>query len=245
MRVLLLIFGILSILYCLGISVMGHGTRFFLIWGVIGVLLCGLWFLTGRQQLMGKIPAWFTFLCKAGLLGGVLLFIGVELIIFSKFGAQPTREAKYCIVLGAQWKKTGPSVILKYRLDTAVQYLKEHPDTIAIVSGGQGSNEIISEAQGMKEYLCNAGIAESRILTEDRSTSTVENLLYSADLMDNKNDKTVIITNDFHLFRALKLAKKQGYQAEGLSAGSVLYMLPNNMLREFLGVLKDLAYGNM
>ena len=194
---------------------------------------------------MRKLPEWFTFLCKAGVLGGVILFIGVELIIFSGFGAKPTRDAKYCIILGAQWKKSGPSAVLKFRLDTAAKYLKEHPDTTAIVSGGQGSNEIISEAQGMKEYLCRLGIPEERILMEDRSTSTAENLLFSARLMENKDDATVIVTNDFHLFRALQLAKKQGYRAEGLSAGSVLYMLPNNLLREFLGVLKDTFCGNM
>ena len=194
---------------------------------------------------MRKLPEWFAFLCKAGVLGGVILFIGVELIIFSGFGAKPTRDAKYCIILGAQWKKSGPSAVLKFRLDTAAKYLKEHPDTTAIVSGGQGSNEIISEAQGMKEYLCRLGIPEERILMEDRSTSTAENLLFSARLMENKDDATVIVTNDFHLFRALQLAKKQGYRAEGLSAGSVLYMLPNNLLREFLGVLKDTFCGNM
>lgn len=97
----------------------------------------------------------------------------------------------------------------------------------------------------MKQYLMAAGIAGERILMEDRSGNTSQNLKFSAGLIDTENSRVVIVTNNFHMFRALGIAKKQGYSAEGLSAGSVVWMLPNNMLREFLGVLKDFAVGNL
>ena len=98
----------------------------------------------------------------------------------------------------------------------------------------------------MRGYLLQAGIEESRILVEDASSNTYENLVFSGELLDRENDKVVIVTNNFHVFRALSIAKKQGYhKAEGLAASSVLGMGPNNLLREFLGVLKDFWVGNL
>ena len=168
---------------------------------------------------------------------------------FRKQAAFPSREApcaEYLIVLGARWKSAGPGEVLRRRLDKAVSYLEQNPDTRVIVSGGQGDNEAISEAEGMRGYLLQAGIEESRILVEDASSNTYENLVFSGELLDRENDKVVIVTNNFHVFRALSIAKKQGYhKAEGLAASSVLGMGPNNLLREFLGVLKDFWVGNL
>ena len=97
----------------------------------------------------------------------------------------------------------------------------------------------------MRQYLLTAGIEDERILVEDKSTNTVENLTFSGGLLDKENSRVVIVTNNFHVFRALKIAEKQGYHAEGLAASSVTWMVPNNMLREFFGVLKDFVVGNM
>ena len=115
-----------------------------------------------------------------------------------------------------------------------------------IVSGGQGNNEDMTEAAGMRNYLLDAGIANSRILVEDASTNTYENLIFSSKHVDKEQDRVVIVTSNFHVFRALKIAEKQGYEnPEGLAASSVIGMLPNNMLREFVGVLKDYIMGNL
>ena len=90
------------------------------------------------------------------------------------------------------------------------------------------------------------GIAEERILTENKSANTCQNLAYSSQLLDKENDSVVLVTNNFHMYRALSIAKKQGYlQIEGLSAGSYPAMLPNNLLREFFGVIKDFFVGNL
>lgn len=85
----------------------------------------------------------------------------------------------YIIVLGAQVKESGPSVVLRYRLDRAVSYLKENDNTLVIVSGGKGINEPATEASVMKEYLINEGINEERIIIEDKSNTTKENLINS------------------------------------------------------------------
>ena len=97
----------------------------------------------------------------------------------------------------------------------------------------------------MYGYLVEAGIEAERILQEDQATNTVENLVLSSDFLDKEKDKVVLVTNNFHMFRALSLAKGQGYkQVEGLAAGSYPGMLPNNLLREFFGVGKDFLVGN-
>lgn len=239
--------GLACLIYCLAIAFfMGYGSRFFLVWGVLGVFF-GLWsYLLFFPNLLKKIPKFLKRLFLVLFFVGVLCFCGIEGMILSRFGEKASAGADYVIVLGAQWKTSGPSYVLQKRLDAAVKYLYENPETIVIVSGGQGSNEPISEAQGMKEYLISKGIDETRILMEDASTNTYENLINSSYLLDKQNNRVVLVTNNFHVFRACGIARHQGYaHLEGLAADSYPAMLPNNMLREFVGVIKDTLVGNM
>lgn len=245
-----IIFGLIalaSLVYCIVIALfMGYGTKFFLVWGVIALFFGILTFLMLKPNILEKIPKWikwvFVILCVVGF----VFFAIIEGMIISGFGAQPSPGADYCIVLGAQWKGSGPSYVLQKRLDAALGYLNQNEGTMVIVSGGQGANEPISEAEGMKEYLIAAGIAEERIVMEDQSTNTNENLMNSSVYLDKENDRVVVVTNNFHLFRACGIASKQGYRhIEGLAAGSYPAMLPNNLLREFLGVIKDSLVGNL
>ena len=98
----------------------------------------------------------------------------------------------------------------------------------------------------MREYLMQAGIGEERILVEDSSASTYENLVFSSEFLDPARDRVVIVTNNFHVFRAMSIAKKQGYaNVEGLAASTPLGSGPNNLLREFMGVVKDFFVGNL
>ena len=240
------VLGIGCLLYCGGIAIMGFGTWFFLIWGGLGILCLLLAAILRSRRLLAAIPGWFKGICCGIFLAGLLFFCTVEGMILSQYNAQAEPGADYCIVLGAQWKTTGPSEVLRRRLDKAAAYLTENPDTKVIVSGGQGGNEIMSEAAGMRDYLVNAGIEEERILVEDKSSNTSENLVFSGEFLDLQNSKVVIVTNNFHVFRALGIARKQGYaNVEGLAAGSVLGMGPNNLLREFMGVVKDFLVGNL
>ncbi len=239
--------GILSILYCLGIYFfVGYGSKFFLVWGLLGVALeiLGLIFL--NQKLLERIPVFVKYVFVIGVVVGGILFLGVEAFILSRWNAKAGAGADYVIVLGAQWKTGGPSYVLQKRLDAVLDYLLDNPETKVIVSGGKGSNEPISEAEGMATYLENMGISEERIILEDRSTNTHENLLYSSEFLQKDKDSIVIITNNFHVFRALSLAKKQGYVlVEGLAAKSHPVLLLNNMVREFVGVMKDFLFGNI
>lgn len=240
------IFGTLCLLYCVGIAIAGFGTYFFLIWGVLGAALLVLSAALSNSDLISRLPLWLKRTAAVLALLGGGLFCLVEGMIFTQFYAYPEPGADYVVILGAQWKPEGPSEVLRRRLDAAVQYLDRNPDTMAVVSGGRGSNEPVSEAAGMRQYLIESGIDDDRILMEDQSANTLENLVFSGKFLEKEKDRVVIVTNNFHMFRALRIAEKQGYgRAEGLAASSVRSFLPNNMLREFLGVVKDYLVGNL
>lgn len=240
-----MLLGTCCVLYCLFIFLfMGFGTWFFLIWGFMGGCLLLLGWLIAHKDLLGRIPRWIKIGTCSVAAAGLLVFLVVEGMIVSRFAAKAPKGADYCIVLGAQMKEHGPSDVLRRRLDTAIRYLKQNPDTVVIVSGGQGANEPVTEASGMYEYLVEKGIAGERILKEDVSGNTVENLLFSSELLNREEDVVVLVTNNFHVFRAEEIAKKLGYEkVHGLAADSYPLMVPNNMLREFLGVVKDFLIG--
>lgn len=244
---ILLVLGILCILYCLGILLfMGYGTRFFLIWGVAGICFIGFAWLLKQEEWLARIPSWvkISFLSLAAVCA--LLFGVIESLIIVQFHAKASAGADYCVILGAQMKSHGPSDVLKRRLDTAIEYLEENPDTKVIVSGGQGANEPVTEARGMYTYLTEQGIDPERIQLEEESGNTWGNLHYSSEFLDPSQDTVVVVTNNFHVFRAVGIAKKMGYEdVHGLAASSYPYMVPNNLLREFFGVIKDFLVGNL
>ena len=240
-----LLLGILCIIYGIIIMMANSGSAFYVVWFALGI--CG--FLTTiavHLHLWTVLPLLLRRLFMVGIVLSTLCFLLVESLILSSFSASGTPNLDYIVVLGAQVKRSGPALTLKYRLDTAYDYLTENPDTICIVSGGQGHNEPWSEARGMKDYLLSKGIDESRIIMEDQSTNTTQNILYSSEFMDIENDTIGIVTNNFHMFRGLQLAKKQNYvNVCGIAAPSRTFYLPNNMLREFCGIIKDVITGHM
>lgn len=237
---------LICLIYCAGVVLTkAAGTKFFLIWLVIaagfGAAGYGI-----QHRIFGLIPFPVRAAALAFLAAGAVFFCFVEGMVLSRFFSDTDERLPYIVVLGAQMKENGPSVALKKRLDRAYEYLADNPDTVCIVSGGQGSNEPMSEAQGMKEYLLQRGIGAERIIMEDASTNTQQNLAFSKRLMTEEPAGVGIVTSNFHVYRSLQLAKKQGYREPvGLSAASGLYFLPNNMLREFFGVMKDWLFGNM
>ena len=195
---------------------------------------------------MKALPGWLK--AAAAIIAAVclLVFVVVEGMILSQFGARAADGADYCLILGAQMKNHGPSDVLRRRLDVAIEYLEENPETTVIVSGGQGANGPVTEAQGMYEYLVERGIAAERIIQEDASGNTRENLQYSSAFLDMTRDSVVVVTNNFHVFRATGIARKMGYEnVSGLAADSYPLMVPNNLLREFFGVIKELLVGNL
>lgn len=231
--------------YCLLIFSIRSGSRFYLVWAAAGFFFLGLTFFF-RYDLWSKLPAGLQKIITIVIIIGFLLFLIVEACIISNFWEKGEANLDYIIVLGAQVKENGPSAALKFRLDAAYDYLEKNENTLCIVSGGQGANEPYSEAQGMYDYLTAKGILPERILMEDRSVNTSQNIAFSAAFLDKEKAKVGIVTNNFHVFRGVHLAKHQGFQNVcGIAARSNVYFQPNNMVREFFGILKDFLCGNL
>lgn len=239
------ILGMVCIIY--GFIVLGtrSGTNSFLLWIGIGVLLLAL-MAAFHFQMWDKIPVLVRRIIVVLFSVIIIVFIVIEGCIISGFSSKGEANLDYIVVLGAQVRENGPSRVLQYRLDEAYEYLLDNEETVCIVSGGQGHNEPFSEAQGMYEYLVDKGISPERILMEEKSANTVENLANSSQYFDKETDRIGVVTNNFHVFRGVRLAKHLGIQnVYGIAAKAHPLYLPNNMLREFFGVAKDLLYGNL
>lgn len=245
--------GIISILYFCGIvSYAGLASKFHLFWLVLGVLFLIIAVVTRHMKKHDmhlphavKLPAAVMFLA------GLFVFAILEAHIIAGACHPPKPQADYMIVLGCQVRGERISKMLKYRLDAALAYLADNEDTKVIVSGGQGVGEDISEALAMQQYLTANGIDESRIIMEEQSTSTVENIRYSKKLMEENGDdaaqaEVIIVSNNFHVSRGVGIAKKQGIENASPLAGKCdIGMMPTYYVREALAVAKDLVTGNM
>ncbi len=247
MYLILILLGIVSLIYFFTIAFfVGHGTNFYFIWLFLGAGLIAFSLMLKKGFFTEHVPplARRLFLLLVCLGGGVFVF--VEGCILSGFSQKGGPGLDYLVVLGAQMKRSGPSKALQYRLDAAIRYLEENPDTRVIVSGGQGPDEHISEAQGMYDYLVEKGIDKNRILKEDKSVNTFQNLSFSAQYLDREQDAVGVVTNNFHVFRAVRTAKKAGYRNVcGIAAKGEPFLQWNNMMREFFGVVKNVLFGTM
>ncbi len=147
------------------------------------------------------------------------------------------------IVLGCRVYGERPSKLLESRIDAAYEYLTENSKAVCVLSGGQGDDEDISEAECMRRELTKRGIAPDRIFMEDKSTSTRENMLFSKQIIDENGlggRPIAIATNEFHQYRAQLIAAEYGMECGSVSGASELYLLPSYYVRELYGVLAEL-----
>ena len=175
-------------------------------------------------------------------LGFVMLSITGGVIARSARGTEQL-DADYLIVLGCKVNGSVPSRMLRQRLDAAADYLNACPDTQVIVSGGQGYNETMTEAACMARELTARGIDPQRIILEDKATSTMENLRFSMELMD-EGASVAIVSNEFHLYRADQMAQSLGLNAALIPASTEYpILLTSYTLREILAVWKYHLFG--
>lgn len=176
---------------------------------------------------------------------GASLFIFIEALIIKGMMAKPKDNCDYIIVLGCQIRGDHITRSLKNRLDVAVSYAIDNPDTTIIVSGGRGKGENTTEAFAMYNYLVSKGIDGSRIIQEDKSTDTSENMKYSVQYIENKDSLVGIATNNFHIARSRLLARHAGLNNTcGMPAESDHVLFINYMVREAIGIVKDFVFGN-
>lgn len=165
-------------------------------------------------------PKWIKVLA-ALLLIGVLCFGGLFGAVMHGSYDHINGNPQIMVILGCQVKPWGPSILLQDRLDKALDYLEEHPDVIVVVSGGQGPDEHVTEARAMADYLMEHGVEEARILLEEDSHNTVQNLRYTARLLEEEGYDTqqdvVVVSNGFHLTRVRMLFERVWGGDENLS----------------------------
>lgn len=235
-----LVSGILCLFYFVVIVCHAGFSEWFMgIWAIAGGGFLVLWRMIVYQR--AHPGTWLRFVTGAA---GIVILLAVFLILMeggkvvSGMAAKPVSDLDYVIVLGARVRKDQPTRALRKRLDKAMEYAGENPDTILILSGGQGPDEGISEARCMYYYMEEKGMDTSRLRMEDQSTSTLENLRFSAQFLDKKKDRIGIVSNNFHIFRAMLLAEKEGYeQIWGIPAHSDFWMQPHYVLREICALL--------
>ncbi len=169
----------------------------------------------------------------------LIVFILLEIIVISGNFSRPWKNADYIVVLGAKLHGKEPSESLRNRLDAALKYSRDNEKTKIIVSGGQGADEEIPESHAMKNYLLENGIEEDRILVEDKSTSTLENLKFSDELYGLKDRKVLIVTQGYHIFRSKMIAGRLGIKAKGLPAKTPGHTVVKMYLREAGALVKS------
>lgn len=176
---------------------------------------------------------------------GVYAAVLSALMIFSMNHAPEKENSRTMIVLGCQVKQSGPSLMLRGRLEAALTYLENNPDTLCIVSGGQGDDEHMSEAQAMYNWLTEKGIDKNRIIKEENSTSTLENLRFSQKKLEElgRDNKVILVTDGFHQYRASLQAAALGYDTRNLSSETPLFLLPSYWVREWFALSFRFVFG--
>lgn len=177
---------------------------------------------------------------------GLIYFMMMHILISSEIANIPDINSDYAIILGARLYGDIPSPSLALRLDTAIEYLRASPRTIAIVSGGQGKGESISEAEAMRRYLEDRGISAERIVIEDKSTNSKENLLFSFEkaMMNGASADAsfLIVSSKYHLYRARLLAKRIGFNTDVLPSEIPPSVRTISWMREYLALGKSMVF---
>lgn len=200
--------------------------------------------LYGLSHRLGERPGkWLRRGLTLVLAAGLICFAVLEGFVIAGSGTDIREEPDVVVILGAHVRPEGPSPNLRDRLETALPYLLEHPELPVVVTGGQGSNEHMSEAQCMHDYLIAHGVAEERIWMEDQARNTVQNLRNTAERLRQEGMEDchlLVVSSSFHLCRVRMLARRQGLDISTLSArpSHMGYAL-GNYIRETVGLAKS------
>ena len=184
------------------------------------------------------------------ILAGVLLFTACLVCVLAGSHSDVEDDADVMVILGCMVYPWGPSILLQDRLNTALAYLEEHPDVTVVVTGGKGDDEHLSEAQAMHDYLVEHGIDSNQIILEDKAANTHENLIFTAELLEEMDIDTeqefVVVSNGFHLTRTRILWERVFGTDENLNTlAAPSSHLPSRLkmyVREPLALIKSFVF---
>ena len=228
---------------------------YFVLWRAsrLGLSMSAMWPALGAVLILCGIlckatfiPRWVHIVWRALVCLGLAVVLALECLVISGLHATAPAGMDYLIVLGARVDPDGPSPALNRRLNCLMEVLGDHPDAKIIASGGQGPDEPMTEAQCIRDALIKRGVDPARILMEDKSTATIENLRFSMALMDDPAAKTGIVTNNYHVWRATHIAKRVGFtNAWGIAAEYTGHTKFHYMIREAICIAVDFLRGNL
>lgn len=242
------------------IAVIGVVLVFFLFgltFGTAGIITSGIFlsfygitFTTTANRRLNFILSQARKLLSIMLLLGLISFMWAETLIFQSLKCNDNVNIKYAVILGAGIDGEQPSLTLSRRLDRSIEYLNANHNVKIVASGGRGPGAGISEAEVMKRYLVANGIDETRVLKEEKSTTSDENLKYTQELLSSLNGEQpqniLIITSDYHMFRAKHIASNYYPKVYGIASETPTPIMINYAVREYLAVIKlvilDMVY---
>ncbi len=196
-----------------------------------------LWLLAVLIFAFPRLSKTWRIVLAALLVLGAAVFAVFEAPVISNAKTDADPQSDYLIVLGAGVNGSAPSLSMVNRLEAALDYLEAYPDAVAIVSGGQGAGEDVTEASAMHDWLVAHGMPESRIVQEDQSTSTRENLENSFAIIRSRGGDpaggVAVVSSEYHLYRAKQMARALGAKPLGVAAETTLpTMRANYFIRE-------------
>lgn len=211
------------------------------------IVLCGIFAPQLRQFLKWTwkhIPGRITLCVVGAVLAAFLGVCGYNGAMMAKYAEVPLEQVNCVMILGCQVHGISPGGELENRLNTALPLIEADTDIPVIVTGGQGRGEYITEAQCMKQWLMEHGVSESRIYTEEESTSTEENFSNSVPIMEQLGitDGVAVVTNDFHQYRAELNARRSGISVGHYSAGTSALVFPNYIIRELAALFFEFMH---
>ena len=221
-------------------ALIGYSTLAFVFWGLAALLF--LLALCKKRGLRRFRIILLTLTCV-----GVLTVGLIEIPIIRNARTDAPENVDYLIVLGAGVNGTTPSLSLTNRLTAALAYLEANPHTTAILTGGQGPGEDVTEAEAMRIWLEARGVAPERLIKEEQATSTEENIAYSLEIIRSHGDEgasVAIVSSEYHLYRAKCMARDAGIEAYGVAGVTSLPVLKiNYFIREAFAVAYMEVFG--
>lgn len=171
----------------------------------------------------------------------LILAMIVSMDVVYNAGKTTATDEAVIIVLGCRVKGDAPSLALEGRVETAYRFLLSNPQAVAILSGGQGKDENISEAECMVRMLTARGIANERLIPEDKSTSTDENIRFSLEIIEKTglSKRAAVATSEYHQKRAKMICERYGLTVSAQSSKTMPILLPTFLLREVAGIIKE------
>ena len=210
-----------------------------------GVLF--LWGVFGKKLKKNKDKRWAKAV-RGILIGGYCAFLAlfaVESAFMLEASMRTPEKDATLIVLGCAVHGDNASQSLRMRIDAAEEFLRENPESVAILAGGQGPGENITEAYCMFRDLTAKGIDPERLYMEDKSTNTRENVAFSSEIIkkNNLSENVAVVSSNYHIYRATLSVEAEGYQCDTLSAKTPITLLPTYVMREYMGILMQWIAG--